>query len=95
MDFLKLFDACVRETKPRLEGYIPPTSLEVTLKESDIGLDSLDVTLTLVLLSDIYGIPETEDFNIPTTNLGAVYDYMMENKKRDFDTVEAAMESVT
>jgi len=95
MDFLKLFDACVRETKPRLEGYIPPTSLEVTLKEEDIGLDSLDVTLTLVLLSDIYGIPETEDFNIPVESLQAVHDYMQKNKKRDFDTVEAAMESVT
>lgn len=95
MDFIELFDACVRDVKPRLEKYTTPTSLDVTLKEDDIGLDSLDVTLTLVLISDIYGVPESQDFEIPTTNLGAVYEYMLENKTRDFDTVEAAMESVT
>lgn len=94
MDFLELFDACVRESKPRLEAYTTPTSLDITLKEEDIGLDSLDVTLTLVLMSDIYGIPETEDFSIPVSNLREVRDYMEENKQRDFDTVEAAMEAV-
>jgi hypothetical protein len=95
MDFLELFNACVKEAKPRLEGYITPTSLDVTLKENDIGLDSLDIALTLALISDIYGIPETDYFNIPVTSLKTVHDYMMENKQRDFDTVEAAMESVT
>jgi hypothetical protein len=94
MDFIELFDACVRENKPRLDKYTKPTSLDVTLKEEDIGLDSLDVTLTLVMLSDIYGLPETDDFNIPVTSLRAVRDYMLENKKQDFDSVEAAMESV-
>jgi hypothetical protein len=94
MDFIELFDACVQETKPRLDKYTKPKSLDVTLKEEDIGLDSLDVTLTLVMLSDIYGLPETEDFNIPVTSLRAVRDYMLENKKQDFDSVEAAMESV-
>jgi|TARA_R110000744_G_scaffold203393_1_gene322229 hypothetical protein len=95
MDFLELFDACARDVKPRLEKYTTPTSLETTLSEEDIGLDSLDVTLTLVLISDIYGVPESQDFDIPTSSLGAVYDYMLENKTQDFDTVEAAMESVT
>ena len=47
------------------------------------------------MLSDIYGIPETEDFNIPVESLQAVHDYMQKNKKRDFDSVEAAMETVT
>jgi hypothetical protein len=94
MDFIELFDACVRENKPRLDKYTKPPSLDVTLKEEDIGLDSLDVTLTLVMLSDIYGLPETDDFNIPVTSLRAVRDYMLKNKKQDFDSVEAAMESV-
>jgi hypothetical protein len=48
-----------------------------------------------ITLSDIYGIPETEDFNIPVESLQAVHDYMQKNKKRDFDSVEAAMETVT
>jgi len=95
MDFLELFDACVRETKPRLDKYTKPKSLDVTLKEEDIGLDSLDVTLTLVLISDIYGIPEADDFNIPVGSLREVRDYMLENKNKDFDSIEAAMESVT
>jgi hypothetical protein len=95
MDFIELFDACVQETKPRLDKYTKPKSLDVTLKEEDIGLDSLDVTLTFVMLFEIYGIPETEDFNVPTESLRHVRDYMWENKQRDFDTVEAAMEAVT
>jgi acyl carrier protein len=94
MDFIKLFDACVREVKPRIDKYTKPASLDSALSEEAIGLDSLDVTLTLVLLSDIYGIPETEDFNIPTANLRAVRDYMHENKKKDFESVEAAIASV-
>jgi len=81
MDFLELFDACVRETKPRLDKYTKPKSL--------------DVTLTLVLISDIYGIPEADDFNIPVGSLREVREYMLENKNKDFDSVEAAMESVT
>ena len=48
-----------------------------------------------MLISDIYGIPETEDFNIPVESLQDVHDYMQKNKKRDFDSVEAAMETVT
>lgn len=95
MDFIELFDACVRDHKPRLDKYTKPTSLDVTLAEEDIGLDSLDVTLTFVLLFEIYGIPETEDFNVPTESLRHVRDYMWENKSRDFDTVEAAMGIVT
>ena len=95
MNFLDLFDACVIETNPRPDKYTKPTSLNIGLREEDIGLDSLDVTLTLVLMSDIYGIPESEDFNIPVESLQAVCDYMQKNKKRDFDTVSAAMETVT
>ena len=94
MDFIKLFDACVKETKPRLDKYTTPTSLDTTLKEEDIGLDSLDLTLSLILVMDVYGIPETQDFNIPTESLKAVMDYMHENKTRDFDSVEAAMKEV-
>ena len=94
MDFIELFDACVKETKPRLDKYTTPTSLDTTLKEEDIGLDSLDLTLSLILVMDVYGIPETQDFNIPTESLKAVMYYMHENKTRDFDSVEAAMKEV-
>ena len=95
MNFLDLFDACVIETNPRPDKYTKPTSLNIGLSEEDIGLDSLDVTLVLVLLFEIYGIPETEDFAVPTTSLGAVCDFMHDNKTKDFDTVSAAMETVT
>ena len=94
MDFIELFDACVQETKPRLDTYTKPTTLDTTLKEEDIGLDSLDIVLTFVLLFEIYGIPETEDFNVPTESLRHVRDYMWEHKTRDFYTVKEAMEEV-
>ena len=95
MDFIELFDACVIETNPRPDKYTKPTSLETSLSEEDIGLDSLGVTLTMVLLMEVYGIPDTEDFNVPTESLGAMQEYMQANKTREFDSVEAAMESVT
>ena len=44
---------------------------------------------------EVYGIPDTEDFNVPTESLGAMQEYMQANKTREFDSVEAAMESVT
>ena len=95
MDFIELFDACVLETNPRPEKYTKPTSLETKLSEEDIGLDSLDVALIMVLLMDIYGIPESEDFNVPMESLSAMHEYMQANKTKDFDSVEAAMETVT
>ena len=95
MDFIELFDACVIETNPRPDKYTKPTSLEAKLSEEDIGLDSLDVTLTMVLIMEVYGVADSEDFNVPTESLGAMQEYMQANKTREFDSVEAAMESVT
>jgi len=92
--FLQLWDACVREAKPRLDGYKQPDNLDVQVTEEEMGLDSLDKVLTLTLLADIYSIPAEEEHNVPNVSLRDLYAWFQENKTRDFETVEEAMEEV-
>jgi len=92
--FLELWNACVKEAKPRLDGYKKPESLDVKVTEETMGLDSLDKTLTLTLLADIYAIPAEQEHKVPDVTLKELYDWFQENKTRDFDNVEDALEEV-
>jgi hypothetical protein len=91
--FLELWNACVKEAKPRLDGYKKPESLDVKVTEETMGLDSLDKTLTLTLCADAYQIDAEEEHNIPNVTLKEVYDWFQEKKTRDFETVEEALEA--
>ena len=92
--FLELWDACVREAKPRLDAYVQPDNLDVNVTEGEMGLDSLDKVLTITLLVDIYGTPPEEEHKVPDVSLRGLYAWFQENKTRDFNSVEEAMEEV-
>jgi len=92
MNFIDVFNAVADAV-----GNKPANAPQITSYDNepiDVGLDSLDMIIIVEVIRDIYGLPETDDFNIPVTSLRAVRNYMLENKKQDFDSVEAAMESV-
>lgn len=94
MDFVELFDAVVRETKPILDNYVKPESLDAEL--ASLGLDSLDYALIFALLGDIFGIPETVADNPPELiTLQDAKDFIDEHKQRDFDSVNAAIEALS
>lgn len=92
--FMEVWDAFVKDVKPRLDGYIKPESMDTKITEEDMGLDSLDKTLVLTLCADMYKIEASEEHNVPNATLKEVYDWFQEKKQRDFDSVEEALETV-
>jgi len=90
MYFIELFDAVVRKSKPVLDGYVKPETMDTEL--ASLGLDSLDFVMIFMLLGDMHGIPEEVADNPPELiTLQNAKDFIDEHKTRDFDTVEAAM----
>ena len=57
MDFLDLLEAVVRETKPDFSKFHKPQSLSVELSEDVTGLDSLDMSLVMIVVGEIYQVP--------------------------------------
>jgi len=93
MDFLELFDAVVRESKPVLDGYVKPETMETEL--ASLGLDSLDYALIFMTLGDMHGIPEEVVDNPPEViTIQDAKDFIDKHKARDFDSVKEAMEAV-
>lgn len=93
MNFLELFDAIVRKTKVVLDKYVPPESMDTEL--ASVGLDSLDYVMIFMELGEIFGIPEEIADNPPELiTVQDIKNFIDEQKSRDFDSVEAALEVV-
>lgn len=93
-DFLELFNAVGVAQKPITKDFIPAETLDVEISEGTMGLDSLDITLTFVILGEAYGIPEDDEMNDlwPVSSIGALQEFIMEHKTQDpedeFDSIE-------
>jgi acyl carrier protein len=91
-DFLELFNAVGAKQKVITDDFIPAESLETPINEDTTGLDSLDVTLTYVILGEAYGIEEELDSEWPVSSVGALRDFIMEKKTQDpedeFETIK-------
>ena len=91
-DFLELFNAVGAAQKVVTKDFIPAESLETPIDEDTTGLDSLDVMLTYVVLSDAYGVEEEMDSEWPVSSVGALRDFIMEKKTQDpedeFETIK-------
>jgi len=91
-DFLELFNAVGAKQKVITDDFIPAKSLETPINEDTTGLDSLDVTLTYVILGEAYGIEEELDSEWPVSSVGALRDFIMEKKTQDpedeFETIK-------
>lgn len=57
MNFIDLLEVVVRETKTDHSKFVPPKDLSASLAEGDTGLDSLDMTLALIVLGEVYQVP--------------------------------------
>ena len=84
-DFIELFNAVGASQKVITDDFIPVESFDTVLSEGTTGLDSLDFTLTFMILGEAYGIPEelNSDDDWPVTNLGDLRDFIMENKTQN------------
>lgn len=94
-DFLELFNAVGAKQKVITNDFIPAESLETPINEDTMGLDSLDITLTYVILGEAYGIEEELDSEWPVSSIGALRDFIMEKKTQDpEDTYETIKDLV-
>jgi hypothetical protein len=48
-----------------------------------MGLDSLDITLTFVILGEAYGIDEELDAEWPVSSIGALQTFLLGKKTQD------------
>lgn len=93
MNFIDLFDAVVRESKPVLDGYVKPETMDTEL--ASMGLDSLDFVMIFMMLGDMHGIPEEVADNPPELiTLQDAKDFIDSHKNREFASVEEAMGAV-
>jgi len=95
LDFLDVFNAVAKYSKGIPSQYIPATSLDDKISESTLKLDSLDITLTYAMLSDMYQIDQRLEDQWPTESVRALKEFIDENKVDDptvrFDNIKDLM----
>ena len=94
MDKLELFNALITIVTPVNSNKAVATSLDQPLNET--GLDSLDLLMMGVYLSDLYGVPEEIAKQAQPTTVGEMIDYMEQHKTKEPPaTAQEAVEQVS
>jgi hypothetical protein len=90
MNFLDLLNALARVAKPSHQDLAPIESMDIPFTQTDI--DSLDGLLVLMFMCMVYDISDElgKDFNPITPQ--ELYDFIQKHKKKDPESVEAAVE---
>jgi acyl carrier protein len=92
MDKLKLFNRLITIVTPVNSMGAVATSLDQPLLET--GLDSLDLLMMAIYLSDIYGVPEEIAKTMQPVTVGDMFVFMEQHATKTPTNIEEAMESV-
>jgi len=92
MDKLELFNGLINIASPVNSVGAKARSLDDNLK--DTGLDSLDLLMLTVYLSDIYGVEEKILKEIKPITVNDMFLFMEKHKTLDPSNVKEALESV-
>ncbi len=92
MNFLELLNKVGRVAKPAHLDLAPITEMDIKFTETDI--DSLDGLMVVMYFSIIYDIEDdlVKDFHPQTPQ--ELFDFIEVHKKRDPESIEAAMEMI-
>lgn len=90
MNFLDLFNAVAEVARPVYTKYTPVTDKSHSI--SSYGLDSLDNLMICVFLCELYGIPEEVGKEMRSETVQQVEDFIMANKTKEPESIEAAVE---
>lgn len=92
MNFLELLNAVARVAKPAHRDLAPIESMDVKFTETDIdSLDGLMVVMYFAIIHDIHD-DLVKDFHPQTPQ--ELFDFIEANKKRDPESIEAALEMI-
>ena len=92
MDHLKLFNEIIKIATPLNSNKAEATSLEQLL--ADTGLDSLDLLMVGIYLSEIFGVSEEIAKQMQPQTVGDMIAYMLEHKTKEPASVEEAIKSI-
>jgi acyl carrier protein len=92
MDKLELFNRLIMIVTPVNSMGATATSLDEPLAET--GLDSLDLLMIGIYLSDIYGVSEEIAKTMQVTTVNDMFVFMEQHATKTPTSVEEAMESV-
>ena len=92
IDFIKLFNATARISKPMHPDFDNAKSLDDQLQ--DIDVDSLDSLLIGLYLCELYGIPDEKGKELIPITVRHIYDFLMEHKTKEPESIEAAIEAI-
>jgi acyl carrier protein len=93
MDKLQLFNALIAVVTPLNSNGAHSDSLDQSL--GDTGLDSLDLLMMGIYLSDIYGVEEETLKTLKPLTVGDMFTFMEQHKTKELpDSIKKALESV-
>ena len=92
MDKLELFNGLIYIVTPVNSMGAEASSLDQALKET--GLDSLDLLMMAIYLSDIYGVSEEIAKTMQPTTVGDMFTFMEEHATKTPTNIHDALESV-
>lgn len=92
IDFIKLFNATARISKPMHPDFDNAKDLDNKLQ--DIDIDSLDSLLIGLYLCELYGIPEDKGKELSPVTIREIYDFLMTHKTKEPESLEAAIEAI-
>lgn len=92
MNFLQLLNAVARVAKPAHRDLAPIDDMDVKFTETDI--DSLDGMMVVMYFAIIHDIEDdlVKDFHPETPQ--QLHDFIEQHKKRDPESIEAALEMI-
>jgi len=93
MDFINVFNIVANNAVTRPKDAKDATSYYD--EPIDVGLDSLDMVMVIAVITDVYGIPDTAEFDdVSKYTLGTLRDYVDAHKTCEPASVDDVMEYV-
>jgi len=92
-ELLELLKGVVALATPLNSNGVNITSLDTPIAET--GLDSLDLLMVSIYLSDVYGVPEEIAKTMQPVTVRDMFEFMFEHKTKEPTSVEEALRDIS
>lgn len=92
IDFLELFNGVAKVARPIQTNWVAATSIDQPFQE--LSLDSMDVLMVCIYMSELYGIDEETAKTMQPTTIQELYDFLQQHKTMEPQSVEDAIQSI-
>jgi len=92
-DLLALLKGVIALATPLNSNGVNVTDLDTPI--ADTGLDSLDLLMVGIYLSDVYGVPEEIAKTMQPVTVRDMFEFMCQHKTKEPTSVEAALNDIS